>query len=267
MKVAGSIVPALAAWAATGWIVAGHPAPAVAGPASPAVADRAGTAAVADRAVTARAVSGAASRAVSGAGGHHTPGIATRPASDVPGRPVPGLPAVRPPGPGEPSTSGPFGQIVRESGRGPGVVCTYRLRGVHRGGFLNVREGAGIRHAPVAKLRPADGGFSGSCTATGGWIAVKTAGGASGFAAARYLHRLDLGGRPSLSCVYRLRHVRKGSYLNVREGAGVHHAPVGRLRPAGGNIAGACDATRGWVAVDSAAGIPGWASAHYLRRL
>ncbi|MEN3536345.1 hypothetical protein AAH991_14610 [Microbispora sp. ZYX-F-249] len=262
MKVAGSIVPALAAWAATGWIVAGHPTPAVAGPAGSAVGGRVGTAVVADRVGTA-----AAPRAGAGAGGRHTPGIAARAASDVPGHPAPGLPAVRPPGPGEPSTSGPFGQIVPEGRRGPGVVCTYRLRGVHRGGFLNVREGAGIHHTPVAKLRPADGGFSGACTATGGWIAVKTAGGASGFAAARYLHRLDLGGRPSLSCIYRLRHVRRGSFLNVREGAGVRHAPVGRLRPADGNIAGACDATHGWLAVDTAAGIPGWASARYLRRL
>ncbi|WP_169948485.1 SH3 domain-containing protein [Microbispora sp. H11081] len=207
MKVVRSIVPALAAWAAAGSILAGHPAPAVAGPA---------------------------------------------------------------PGPGDPTSSeafGQFGQFMDASGRGPGVVCTYRLRDVRKGGFLNVRDGAGLRHTPVAKLRPADGGFSGACTATKGWIAVKTAGGASGFAAARYLHRLDLAGRPSLSCVYRLRHVREGSFLNVREGAGIRHAPVGRLRPAGGNIAGACDATHGWVAVDTAAGIPGWASARYLRRL
>ncbi|WP_432926598.1 hypothetical protein ACQPZZ_36355 [Microbispora sp. CA-135349] len=172
-----------------------------------------------------------------------------------------------PPGPGEPTTSGPYGQVVHTAWQGPGLVCAYRLRGVRKGGFLNVREDAGVHHAPVAKLRPADGGFSGACTATHGWVAVKTAGGTSGFAAARFLHRLDLSGRPSLSCVYRLRHVRKGSFLNVREGAGIHHAPVGRLRRADGNVAGACDAAHGWVAVDTPGGVPGWASARYLRRL
>ncbi|MGI5154339.1 hypothetical protein [Microbispora sp. CA-102843] len=237
MTVAKSIVPALAAWAATGWLVAGHPAPAVAG------------------------------QAGSDAGGRLTSRIAAEPASDVRGDPASDLAAVRPPGPGEPTASGPYGQVVHEARQGPGLVCAYRLRDVHKGGFLNVREGAGIHHAPVAKLRPADGGFSGACTAANGWIAVKTAGGASGFAAARYLHRLDPSGRPSLSCTYRLRHVRKDSFLNVREGAGIHHKPVGRLRPADGNIAGGCDATHGWVAVDAAGGIPGWASAHYLRRV
>ncbi|KAB8180799.1 SH3 domain-containing protein [Microbispora catharanthi] len=237
MTVAKSIVPALAAWAATGWFVAGHPAPALAG------------------------------QAGSDAGGRLTSGIAAEPASGVRGHPASGVATVRPPGPGEPTASGPYGQVVHEARQGPGVVCAYRLRGVRKGGFLNVRESAGVRHAPVGKLRPADGGFSGACTATNGWIAVKTAAGTSGFAAARYLHRLDLSGRPSLSCIYRLRHVREGSFLNVREGAGIRHARVGKLRPAGGNIAGACDATHGWVAVDSADGIPGWASAHYLRRM
>ncbi|XVQ85126.1 hypothetical protein ACQP2K_41020 [Microbispora siamensis] len=237
MTVAKSIVPALAAWAATGWLVAAHPAQAVAG------------------------------QAGSDAGGRLTSRIAAEPASGVRGYPAPGIAAVRPPGPGEPTASGPYGQVVHEAMQGPGLVCAYRLRRVHKGGFLNVREGAGVHHAPVAKLRPADGGFSGACTATNGWIAVKTARGTSGFAAARYLHRLDLSGRPSLSCTYRLRHVHKGSFLNVREGAGIHHAPVGRLRPADGRIPGGCDATHGWVAVDTADGIPGWASAHYLRRL
>ncbi|GAB3150574.1 SH3 domain-containing protein [Microbispora hainanensis] len=237
MTVAKSIVPALATLAAAGWLVAGQPTPALAGPAG------------------------------SDAGGHLTPRIATEPASGVRGHPGSGAATVRPPGPGDPTASGPYGEVVHQAQRGPGLVCAYRIKGVRKGGFLNVREGAGIRHAPVAKLRPADGGFSGACTATGGWIAVKTAGGTSGYAAARYLRRLDLSGRPSLSCVYRLRHVRKGSFLNVREGAGIHHAPVGKLRRADGNIAGACDATRGWVAVDSGDGIPGWASARYLRRM
>ncbi|MEV4321621.1 hypothetical protein ACIBI0_35205 [Microbispora rosea] len=237
MTVAKSVVPALAAWAATGWLVVGHPTPALAG------------------------------QAGSGAGGRLTTEIAAEQASGVQGHPGSGVAAARPPGPGEPTASGPYGQVVHEAAQGPGLVCAYRLRGVRKGGFLNVRKDAGVRHAPVAKLRPADGGFSGACTAIGGWVAVKTAGGASGFAAARYLHRLDLSGRPSLSCTYRLRHVRKGSFLNVREGAGIHHARVGRLRPGDGNIPGACDATHGWVAVDSAGGIPGWAAARFLRRV
>ncbi|MEU8278644.1 hypothetical protein ACFYOK_20450 [Microbispora bryophytorum] len=234
---AKSMVPALAVWAVTGWIVAGHPAPALAG------------------------------QAGSGTEGRLAPGVAADPASGVGGHPASRVATVRPPGPGDPIASGPYGQVVHEARQGPGLVCSYRLRGVHKGGFLNVRESAGVRHARVATLRPADGGFSGACTAANGWIAVKTAAGTSGFAAARYLHRIDLSGRPSLSCAYRLRHVRKGSFLNVREGAGIRHARVGTLRPAGGNIAGACDATHGWVAVDSAGGIPGWASARYLRRV
>ncbi|MBX6385123.1 MAG: hypothetical protein IRZ07_19490 [Microbispora sp.] len=256
MTVAKSIVPAFAAYAATGWFVAGHPAPAAASQTAPHVTVRAA----------------AASHPAPALSNHVTPAVAPRVPDAVGHLTTPvsaaGIgAAVRPPGPGDLAGAGPYGQVLQEVRQGPGLGCAYRLKGVHRGGFLNVRKGAGIRHAPVAKLRPADGGVSGACTAVHGWIEVKTPEGTPGFASARYLHRLDLSGRPSLSCVYRLRHVRKGSFLNVREGAGIHHAPVGRLRPADGNIAGGCDAVHGWVAVETAKGIPGWASAHYLRRL
>lgn len=261
MTVAERIVPALAAWAATGWFVAGHPTSAAAAPAPPTASGLAAPPA------TGHPASTVADRAGSETIGPPTAEIAAHPASRVPGHPASGSSAARPPGPGEPRQSTPYGQVVRDARQGPGLVCTYRLRGVRKDSFLNVREGAGIHHAPVAKLRPADGGFTGACATTRGWVSVKTPGGASGFASAHYLHRLDLSGRPSLACFYRLRHVRKGSFLNVREEAGIHHAPVGRLRRSDGSIAGACDATDGWVAVDTADGIPGWASARYLRRL
>lgn len=146
-------------------------------------------------------------------------------------------------------------------------MCVYRLRHVRKDGFLHVREGAGIHHDPVGALRVADGGFTGACDAAHGWITVKTPGGTTGFASARYLHRLDLSGRPPLACTYHLRHVRKGGYLNVRERAGVRHVPVGKLRRADGNVTGACTPTNGWVALETPTGIPGWASARYLRQV
>ncbi|WP_405087228.1 hypothetical protein [Microbispora sp. NBC_01389] len=219
MRVARSVVPALAVWASAGWL--GLPA--------------------------------------------HGFAAARPPVPGGPAAAVPHREAVRPPE--RPGSSGSRQEVTRQIEQAPGRVCAYRLRGVRTGGFLHVREGAGRRHAPVGRLRVSDGGFAGSCAVTHGWIAVRAADGASGFASARYLHRLDLSGRPSLSCAYRLKHVHKGGYLNVRDGAGLGHAPVGKIRPAQGDIAGACTAGHGWVAVDTADGIPGWASARYLRKI
>ncbi|MBO4274481.1 hypothetical protein [Microbispora triticiradicis] len=221
MRVARSVVPALAVWASAGWL--GHPAY----------------------------------------------GLGVRP--PAPGGSVVTVPhrePARPPErPGRHAAAGSRQEAARQAGQAPGRVCAYRLRGVSAGGFLHVRGGAGRRHAPVGRLRVSDGGFAGACAVTHGWIAVRAADGASGFASARYLHRLDLSGRPSLSCAYRLRHVHKGGHLNVRESAGLGHVPVGKISPAQGNIAGACAADHGWVAVDTADGIPGWASARYLRKI
>ncbi|GAA4212053.1 SH3 domain-containing protein [Microbispora amethystogenes] len=236
MRVARSVVPALAVWASAGWL-------------------------------SLPAYGFAATRPPAPGG----PAAAVRP--PVPGGPAAAVPhreAGRPPG--RPGASGSRREgirqeVTRQIEQAPGRVCAYRLQGVSAGGFLHVRAGAGHRHAPVGRLRVSDGGFAGSCAANHGWIAVRAADGASGFASARYLHRLDLSGRPSLSCAYRLRHVHKGGYLNVREGAGLGHVPVGKIRPAQGNIAGACTAGHGWVAVDTADGIPGWASARYLRKI
>ncbi len=232
VRVARIVVPALAVWASTGWASTGW--------------------------------------ASAGWLGHPAYGFAAaRP--PAPGGSVATVPhreAVRPlERPGRHAAAGPRQEAARQAGQAPGRVCAYRLRGVSAGGFLHVRGGAGRRHAPVGRLRVSDGGFAGACAVTHGWIAVRAADGASGFASARYLHRLDLSGRPSLSCAYRLKHVHKGGYLNVRESAGLGHVPVGKISPAQGNIAGACAADHGWVAVDTADGIPGWAAARYLRKI
>lgn len=114
MTVAKSIVPALVTLAATGWLVAGRPAPALAGPAG------------------------------SDTGGHLTPRIATDPASGVRGHPGSGAAAVRPPGPGDPTASGPYGQVVHLAQQGPGLVCTYRLRGVRKGGCTMSAQSCGV---------------------------------------------------------------------------------------------------------------------------
>ncbi|MCT9933252.1 SH3 domain-containing protein [Planotetraspora sp. A-T 1434] len=73
-------------------------------------------------------------------------------------------------------------------------------------------------------------------------------------------------GRPTLACTYRLHRVRSSSFLNVRKGPGLRFRPVGKLSVADGRFAGSCGAHHGWVAVKSAKGEPGWASAGFLRR-
>lgn len=184
MTVAERIVPALAAWAATGWFVAGHPTSAAAAPAPPTASGLAAPPA------TGHPASTVADRAGSETIGPPTAEIAAHPASRVPGHPASGSSAARPPGPGEPRQSTPYGQVVRDARQGPGLVCTYRLRGVRKDSFLNVREGAGIHHAPVGRLRRSDGSIAGACDATDGWVAVDTADGIPGWASARYLRRL-----------------------------------------------------------------------------
>jgi uncharacterized protein YraI len=71
---------------------------------------------------------------------------------------------------------------------------------------------------------------------------------------------------PALACRYRVAHVRPGSHLNVRSGAGLRHRPIGKLRAANGRIAGSCRPTKRWLAVKTSNGKSGWAYAHYLHR-
>ncbi|GAA0396727.1 hypothetical protein GCM10009530_55380 [Microbispora corallina] len=152
------------------------------------------------------------------------------------------------------------------------LSCTYRVHGVRPSSYLHVRHGPGLRYHPVGTLRVSDGRFAGACSASGGWVPVRASGGTDGWAAARYLHRLALAQpsvfiRPSLSCAYRVAEVGAGSFLNVRRGPGLPYHPIGTLRASDGRVAGGCDPFNGWVAVDSSGGRPGWASAHYLRKL
>jgi uncharacterized protein YgiM (DUF1202 family) len=73
--------------------------------------------------------------------------------------------------------------------------------------------------------------------------------------------------RPLLACTYQVQNVRSSSFLNVRKGPGLRYRPVGRLKVADGRFAGACGASRGWVALKSSSGHAGWASAGYLHRI
>jgi hypothetical protein len=61
--------------------------------------------------------------------------------------------------------------------------------------------------------------------------------------------------------------VRATSFLNVRSSAKLRSHRVGKLKVADGRFAGACQPTKGWVAVNSSQGKPGWASAKYLRKI
>ncbi|MCT9934504.1 hypothetical protein N5079_30290 [Planotetraspora sp. A-T 1434] len=173
--------------------------------------------------------------------------------------------------------AGPATRVAGAPGR-TARTCSYRLARVRAGSFLNVRNGPGLRHRPIGHLRAAAGAISGSCTARHGWIAVRTATGRKGWASAYYLRRRthhqpgtaagrgSSARRPRLDCSYRLAHVRAGSFLNVRNGPGLRHRPIGHLRAAAGAISGSCTARHGWIAVRTATGRKGWASAYYLRR-
>lgn len=70
-----------------------------------------------------------------------------------------------------------------------------------------------------------------------------------------------------VACVYRVRNVRRSSYLNVRSGPGLRYRPIGRLTVATGRFHGACRASGDWIAVRTGNGQRGWAHAHYLRKL
>ncbi|WP_370024221.1 SH3 domain-containing protein [Planotetraspora sp. GP83] len=152
----------------------------------------------------------------------------------------------------------------------PTLACSYRLHRVRPSSFLNVRKGPALRFRPVGKLSAADGRFAGSCGAHHGWVAVKSAKGTPGWASAGFLRKLRASHpvvtRPALACAYRVTNLRTGGFLNVRKGPGLRFRPVGTLKAADGRFAGSCGAHHGWVAVKSAKGDPGWASAHYLAK-
>ncbi|WP_371786520.1 SH3 domain-containing protein [Streptosporangium subroseum] len=155
----------------------------------------------------------------------------------------------------------------------PTLTCTYRVTHVNRGQYVNVRSGAGKTFGSVGRLRVADGRLPGACTSVKGWVQVKTANAVTGWVSAGHLRKVRktgpaaVTGRSTLACSYRVTHVRRVSFLNVRSGAGLRFHPVGRLRVADGRIPGACTPARSWVKVKAANGKRGWASTHYLRKL
>ncbi|MFC0865414.1 SH3 domain-containing protein [Sphaerimonospora cavernae] len=152
----------------------------------------------------------------------------------------------------------------------PALACAYKVRHVRHSSFLNVRRGPGVKHRPVGKLTVANGRFAGACSASRGWVAVKTSNGRLGWAHARYLHRVHstpVIKIPDLACAYQLRKVHNKGFLNVRRGPSVRYRPVGRLRVADGRFVGSCGSRHGWAAVKAANGREGWASTHYLHKV
>ncbi|MEV4251260.1 SH3 domain-containing protein [Streptosporangium canum] len=158
----------------------------------------------------------------------------------------------------------------------PVLACTYQVSHVRPSSFLNVRSAPALRSRPVGKLRVADGRFAGACQPTKGWVAVKSSNGKPGWASAKYLRKAksarparpsNTGSRPALACTYQVSHLRPNGFLNVRSARALRSRPVGKLRVADGRFAGACQPTKGWVAVKSSNGKPGWASAKYLRKV
>ncbi|MCW2901345.1 MAG: type 3 domain protein [Streptosporangiaceae bacterium] len=150
------------------------------------------------------------------------------------------------------------------------ATCAYRLSHVRRAGYLNVRSGPGTGYRPVGKLRANDGRVTGACRSGGRWVKVKSSNGRYGWASANYLRSAPyarLASYPTLSCGYRLSHVRRAGYLNVRSGPGADYRRVGKLRAADGRITGACQPRRRWVAVNSSNGKAGWSDARYLRKV
>jgi uncharacterized protein YgiM (DUF1202 family) len=155
----------------------------------------------------------------------------------------------------------------------PALACSYRVSHVRAISFLNVRSSAKARSHRVGKLKVADGRFAGACQPTRGWVAVNSSRGKPGWASAKYLRKTktaqspSTGIRPALACTYRVSHVHANGFLNVRSSATPHSHRVGKLKVADGRFAGACQPTKGWVAVNSSQGKPGWASAKYLRKI
>jgi uncharacterized protein YraI len=164
----------------------------------------------------------------------------------------------------------PVAKPVHEPYRPP-LSCTYQVIKVRPSSFLNVRRGPGLGYRPVGELTVADGRFAGACSASRGWVALKSSSGRLGWASAGYLYRIptphpSVVRRPALSCGYRVANLRKGGHLQVRRGPGLVYEPVGTLEQADGRFAGACSAWRGWVAVTASNGLPGWASSRYLQK-
>ncbi|GAA4570063.1 SH3 domain-containing protein [Planotetraspora kaengkrachanensis] len=153
----------------------------------------------------------------------------------------------------------------------PPMSCTYQVVKVRPSSFLNVRQGPGLRYRPIGELTTADGRFLGACGVTRGWVALTSSSGRLGWASAGYLYRIptphpSLIRRPALSCSYRVANLRKGGDLQVRKGPGLTYERIGTLDQADGRFAGACSAWRGWVAVTTSDGQPGWASSRYLKK-
>ncbi|MEU4536572.1 hypothetical protein AB0G15_17060 [Streptosporangium sp. NPDC023825] len=153
----------------------------------------------------------------------------------------------------------------------PALTCTYRVTNVRSDAVLTIRSHAGESFGPVGTLRAGEKPVAGACASVNGWVQVKTAAGVTGWAPSGKLRKLTsppaATGRPAPACAYRVTHVRRASFLNVRSGAGLRFRPVAKLRVADGRFAGACKATRGWVKVRAAGGKRGWASAGYLRKV
>ncbi|MFC0555632.1 SH3 domain-containing protein [Planotetraspora thailandica] len=151
-------------------------------------------------------------------------------------------------------------------------TCTYQLTNLRAGGYVNVRTAPALNARPVAMLKTSDGRFTGTCTSSRGWVAVRSPTGSSGWISGHYLQKVSspprtaVPRRPSLACTYQLANVRRSSYLNVRTAPWVGARRVGSLRVSDGRLAGGCAPTHGWVAVKSSNGRSGWAFGHYLRK-
>jgi uncharacterized protein YraI len=151
----------------------------------------------------------------------------------------------------------------------PALACTYQLTNLRTGGYVNVRTAPALNSRPVGTLRASASRFTGGCTSTRGWVAVRSSNGRSGWVSGHYLRRTtthSTAKRPSLACTYQVANVRRSSYLNVRTAPGGGARRIGALRVSDGRFAGGCAPTRGWVAVKSSNGRSGWAAAHYLRK-
>ncbi|WP_329430363.1 SH3 domain-containing protein [Streptosporangium sp. NBC_01495] len=155
----------------------------------------------------------------------------------------------------------------------PTPACAYRVNHTGRSRYVTLRSGTDKTSRSVGTLRVADGRFTGTCESVNGWVRVTTATGVTGWVLARQVRKVRnagsarVPGRAALACVYRVTHVRRVSFLNVRSGAGLRFRSVAKLRVADGRLTGACKATRGWIKVRAANGKRGWASAGYLRKV
>ncbi|MEV4257173.1 SH3 domain-containing protein [Spirillospora sp. NPDC049652] len=68
------------------------------------------------------------------------------------------------------------------------------------------------------------------------------------------------------ACRFDVVHVRKGSRLNVRAGAGKHFRVVNTLPRHARRVPGDCHRAHGWVHVRPHKGKPGWSLGRYLKR-